>query len=101
LALSVGQCRDPVYDGPAHAERDGQIRSVVCRLKGEAPVWCVRAGMRPEQVEKVFGPPLLIDQFRGSPVAWWYADLGAMVYFPPRFFKPAGPVNRVLGGIGD
>jgi hypothetical protein len=91
LWLTLGQL--PSFGNP------GQAHSAANRLKGEALVWCVRAGMSSASVERVFGRPGLRSQFRDSPVAWWYPDLGVTVSFPARLSVPTGPVQQVLGGI--
>jgi hypothetical protein len=99
LTLTPDQFPGPEYDGPAYACRTGQTRSMLLRLSGEALVRCVQMGMKPEQIQQVFGPPLLQSYFRCSPVEWWYPDLGVTVHFPPRLLAPAFPGERVRGGI--
>lgn len=99
LSLALAQLPATDYEGPAYVHRGGKVRSLAHRLTGEALAWCVRAGARPEWVERMFGPPLLQSQFGGSPVAWWYPTLGTTAYFPPRLFAPAKPAERVWGGI--
>ena len=99
LAASVGQ--SPEYTGPAYAEVSGSDRTVLARLTGAAMAGCVRAGMGPKTLARLFGPPELVERFNEGPVQWSYLSFGVSVYYPVRAFdwKPM-TVERLIGDIG-
>ncbi len=96
---SAGLFPGTEYAGPAYAERGGNPASVGERCKREALILCVRAGISPDRIERLFGPPLLTSRFRAGPTEWWYPQLGVTLYWPARMLKPASPAARVRGGI--
>ena len=97
--LALGQFPDAEYAGPAYADCGGEVGAAADWCGRETLLLCVRAGLGPDQVERLFGRPSLTSGFRAGPVEWWYPRLGLTVYWPPRLFRPAGPVERVQGGI--
>ena len=99
FAVSLEYCSDAEYSGPAYASRDGGPHSVVEWLKGTALVLCVEAGIGPDMVQRLFGPPFLSCRENKGPHEWWYADLGVTVNFPSRLFKNAGQYERLNGNI--
>jgi hypothetical protein len=98
-------CQSPVKASTerARAEQDFQGLTVANQLKGMALVACVRAGMGPGQIQRMFGSPLLYSRFRDGPEEWWYPNLGVTVYFPVKPFRPTRtrPLTpeRIHGGI--
>ena len=97
--LTVAQISDTEYAGPAYADRVDKVLTVRHFCKREAIILSVRAGLGPDLVELLFGGPALTGQFRAGPIEWWYPQLGVIVHWPPRLFKPSGPVERVEGSI--
>ena len=111
FAVSLEYCSDAEYSGPAYAGRaeysgpayacrDDRPHSVAKWLKGTALILCVEAGIGPDMVHWLFGPPLLSGRDNKGPYEWSYYDLGVTVYFPPRLFKNAGQYERLNGNIG-
>src|SRR5438874_2641936 len=101
LALSASPISEPEYTGPAYAEQDSNARPVVARLKGAVMVWCVRLGMGPDRLERLFGSPFFSERFNTGPDEWRYPDLGVTVCFPAKLIKSNWlcPPERVHGGI--
>jgi hypothetical protein len=97
--LTVALFPDTEYASPAYANRGAGPEAVEDWCKREVLVLCVRAGLAPDWVERLFGPPLLTSRFRAGPVEWWYPRLGVTIYWPARLFKPACRVERVQGGM--
>lgn len=102
LCLVAGAAPPPNVEDqqPARAERGTPSNPTPVNIaKGELMVWCVRSGLSPDQVRRVFGSPLLQEQFRDGPVEWWYPEFGVRVYFPRTAFPPPKAAMRIRGGI--
>lgn len=99
LVMAAGPMADSEYAGTAYAERGSPPTSIAVWCRGQALVWAVRAGVEPADIERVFGPPAVVGQFRCGPVEWWYPELGVTAYFAPRQVRPVGPAVRVRGGV--
>ena len=82
----------------------------IAEVVGRLLVWCVKAGMTPDQVEHLFGRPTMMDSFTNGPIGqaytttWFtYLNYGVTITFPA---IPEGETTgqhkvheRVQGGI--
>ena len=93
--MMLAQLPDAPYDGPAHADRGNAILSAAGYCQGEALILCVRAGLGPDAIERLFGVAPLRGSFRVGPIEWWYPTLDVTVYWPARLFPNRGKAVRV------
>ena len=77
----------------------GELRtpSPANRVKREALVLCLRAGMDPIGAEQVFGS--VWAKWRAGPTVWWYYELGVTVRVRPKLFPAPLTSDRIRGGI--
>ncbi|WP_020472814.1 hypothetical protein [Zavarzinella formosa] len=99
LSASPVQFSDAEYIGPAYAS-GGKPNTIMAGAKGAAIIFAVEAGVGPDWIERLFGPPLLSGRFNKGPIEWSYGREGVTVYFPARLFKPGKPYERLNGNIG-
>jgi outer membrane protein assembly factor BamE (lipoprotein component of BamABCDE complex) len=102
LTAATCQFSNVEYTGPAYAQRNAQGLPVTAQLKGAALIWCVRVGMKPSQIERLFGSPLMQSRFRAGPEEWWYPELGVTIYFPIKLIQRGRPLltpERIRAGI--
>ncbi len=84
---------------PAYADYDGKIRPVAVRLKATALMSCVDAGMGPNTLESLFGPPTLLSRFNKEPMEFRYSALGVIVHFPVRSYGDLNNIPRLKGTL--
>lgn len=109
LALAFVDAR-PAAGAESPARQAHPIR-LADRVLGKLLVWGVRAGLTPDDVTRVLGPPDLAESFTNGPIipggartqtAYLYLRYGVSVYFRPRPPHPGPPgarAQRVRGGI--
>jgi SmpA/OmlA family protein len=102
LVLTLG-IRDEIREAQPACSKETPI-------VGRLLVWGVKVGMTPEQVERIFGSPTVVDSFTSGPIgqaftdlSFSYLDYGVTVHFP---LIPVGTrtgrhkvYERVRGGI--
>jgi len=99
ILMAASQLPDTEYKGLAYADRSDKRLAAVAWSKREALILCIRVGLGPDKVKRLFGGPSLVSRFRDGPIEWWYPELGATVYWPARLFKPVAQVERVHGSV--
>jgi hypothetical protein len=100
--MTLAQFPDAPYDGPAYADRGKTILNAAGYCKGEALILCVRAGLGPDAIERLFGGAPLRGSFRDGPIEWSYLSLDVTVYWPARLFPNRGKAAGVgfpAGGL--
>ena len=109
LALAFVDAR--LGAGPVSPAPQARPARLADRVLGKLLVWGVRAGLTPDEVTRVFGPPDLVESFTSGPItpgaartqtAYLYLRYGVSVYFRPRplhLGPPGAPAQRVHGGI--
>lgn len=80
------------HEGRGHVDID-RSQAVTWTALGqrEALVLCVRAGMGPDQIGRLFGSPSLTSRFRDGPYEWWYPKMRATVRWPAKLYEWEGP----------
>jgi hypothetical protein len=100
--IAAGSPIDYVYDGPAYVGFSQTAKSDLQRVKGVALAFCVRIGMGPGEIQRMFGAASSYCRESGGPEEWNYFDLGVCVFFPDRMFQRDKSLKpeHLEGGIG-